>query len=138
MGARFVDGDSEKEWSYWDEETEDVPASSKYPEPWDITSLTSDAITVTRCGFVRGPVTVRQAGSLSCGLTGLTGEVSVCAKINTETHVITLDAEAPDVEIPADPTYMRYALYVLSRATTDDPWAVVEDSRKLQHVTLAV
>lgn len=139
MGVGYSEYDAGASWDYWDEEVAQPAApAAVYPEPWDITSLTGDGITVTRCGFVRGPVTKRQAGTLSCDLTGLTGDVSICAKIDTETHVITLDALDPDAEIPADPTYFRYALYILNRATTDDAWSVVEDSRKLQHVTLAV
>lgn len=139
MGVGFTESDTGASWDYWDEEGEPAAAAAAvYPQPWDITSLTDTAITLTRCGFVRGPVTKRQAGTLSCDLTGLSGEVSICAKIHTETHVITLDADPPDTEIPEDPTYMRYGLYILSRTTTDDPWAVVEDTRSLQHATLAV
>lgn len=139
MGARFSENSDGALWEYWDEEGEPAAAAAVgYPQPWDITSLTATAITLTRCGFVRGPVTKRQAGTLSCDLTGLSGEVSICAKINTENHVITLDALPPDAAIPEDPTYIRFGLYVLSRANTDDPWVVIEDTRKLQHVTLAV
>ena len=118
-----------------------TPRGSAVPEPWDIAELTASSIKLTRCHFMRGPVTVWGAADLSCELSG-SGDVTVAAKIDTEDHAVTLVAggsgTAWDASVNESSKYYLLPRYVLNRAGETGGWSVILDCRNLPQMGIYV
>ena len=115
--------------------------AAETPAPWDIAELTASSIKLTRCHFMRGPVTVWGAADLTCALTG-SGDVTVAAKINTEDHSVTLVAggtgTAWDASVNESSKYYLLPRYVLNRAAETDGWSVKVDCRDIPQLAVYV
>lgn len=126
----------------------DLTPSARYvfdedgdPRCWDIAELKSDHIKLTRCHFMRGPVTVWGAADLTCALTG-SGDVTVAAKIDTEDHSVTLVAggtgTAWDATVNESSKYYLLPRYVLNRAAETGGWSVKVDCRDIPQLAVYV
>ena len=116
-------------------------APASLPRCWDIAELTASSIKLTRCHFMRGPVTVWGAADLSCSLSG-SGDVTVAAKIDTEDNSMTLVTGVAGTawDTTADEASKYYLLprYVLTRARAGDAWGIALDCRDLQQLGIHV
>lgn len=116
-------------------------APASLPRCWDIAELTASSIKLTRCHFMRGPVTAWTEDDLSCALSG-SGDVTVAAKIDTEDHAVTLVAggsgTAWDASVNESSKYYLLPRYVLNRSGESGGWSVALDCRDLPQMGIYV
>jgi len=105
-----------------------LTAASYYP--WGIKGIVANAVTLQKCAYRRGPVTVFLS-DLSVELSGT--ETIIAAVIDTEAGTATLthggSGTAYDAEVVEDSKYYRLPLYTMTRLNETSSWSVSVDWR---------
>lgn len=109
------------------------------PSPFDILVLTLDSIQVTRCWYMRGPLTKLTKNKPVAALSGT--DVYVAAQIDTVADSVTLVVHADisaafDITLPSDSQYVKIPLYHLTRTDIASAWTVAADYRLLPNLPL--